>query len=168
MKTLTQLVAVGVILVGCSSNDEHMKEKVAAEAVGCPSGFIIGGLVSQIEIDSTKPCLIIGVTVEQSIQVKNSSAIIMVENDVGDSIGVTGSVFVGIVNNRVFTGNLEVIRNEQVQVIDNELLDGDILVKENDEADVNRNEASGDISCTGNGQLDSVLNREEGEEDCRG
>lgn len=168
MRTLTQLVAVAAFLVGCSSTDKRVEDKGSAEAVGCPSGYIIGGLVGQIKIDSKKPCLIIGVTVEQNIQVKNSSAVIMVENDVGDGIRVTGSAFVGIVNNRIFTGNLEVIRNEQVQVIDNKLLDGDILVKENDEADVNRNEASGDISCTDNGQLDSVLNRAEGEEDCRG
>jgi hypothetical protein len=169
-RTLIQLVTVGAFLVGCGSTDERVEKKGAAEAkaIGCPSGSIIGGTVRQIKIDSKRPCLIIGVTVEQGIQVKNSSAVIMVENDVGDGIRVTGSVFVGIVNNRIFTGNLEVIQNGQVQVIDNALLDGDILVNGNDEADVNRNEASGDISCDDNGQLDSVLNHADGNEDCRG
>jgi hypothetical protein len=163
------LVMLMFSLYACSTSSKKNTDESktdAATAVDCAGGSIKSEAVDEIIIDG-QSCLIIGVTVERSVRVRNSAAIIMVENDVGHGIEVTDSAFVGIVNNRIISGDLEVIENVQVQVLDNRLLDGDIRVVGNDDADVNRNEASGDIFCDDNRQLDSFLNHADGKEECR-
>ena len=144
--------ATACLLVGTSG---------AAMAVGCPTGRIMFKTVPEIVIDG-EACFIYAVTVEGNVTVTNSPVLNMSFTDVGGSVKVQEGENVTVLVVDILKGDLVVSGYEGAAVVGNELDEGNLNVENNVGAAVSRNKVNGNITCTGNGELEATGNRATG------
>jgi hypothetical protein len=138
----------------------------AAMAVDCEGGVIRDTIVNNVVING-QSCFIIGVRVLGAVEVINSPAIVMIENDVGGRLRIRNSGLVGIVNTRVTKGSVVVLESDLVAVKDNDVRDGGMRINRNISAVVNRNDAQLSIRCINNADLDASFNHsDQGSDNC--
>jgi hypothetical protein len=154
---LIVIAAIVCLLVGASGT---------AMAVDCAGGIIANQEVDQITVDG-EDCIISNVTVTGDIEVANSEELVMVSNNVVGNIRVLTGGKVTLVANTTSEGNIVVRRNEKAIVELNEALVGSIVVAGTiNKATVRRNVALVTIVCRRNGRLDAFEN-EAGDVECR-
>ena len=158
MKSLKLIVSVAAacLLLGASN---------AAMAVDCPNGSITDAIVDEIVING-QPCFIIGVRVRGTVNIANSPAIVMIENDVGFGIRVENSAFVGVVNNRLSGGSLDVRSSGQVEIVDNDVKKGSLRAIGNSNAQITRNDVGLNLVCANNTKQDAFFNHADGSDNC--
>jgi hypothetical protein len=137
----------------------------AAMAEGCGDGVLEnetfeGSLIVSNELS----CSIIGSDINGNLIVRNTANVLLLNNKVGGDIRVRrtdGREGIGIANvvaNTVFSGKIVVKEYGAANVIENETLRGDIRVRGNTTALVQKNISGEDLICTGNTTLSSFLN----------
>jgi hypothetical protein len=158
MKTqkLIVIAAILCLLIGVSGG------VAMAELNGCGDGVLKdetfnGGL----RITGDEPCVIIGSTIQGDLRVINLPYVLLLNNKVGGIIRVDGNAGIGVANviaNTVLGDKIVVRDNEVAYVLENDAVTGDILVKFNLKAFVQKNIAAQDIRCRENTDLSAFLN----------
>ena len=158
--------ATACLLVGVSS---------AAMAVDCPNGFIIGQSVDEIVING-QVCHIEDTVVDGNVTITNSPDVDMIDVQVTGNVTVTGGANTNATLARVdsFSGSIDVSGHASAIVTaciargagtaaDN----GNMVVNNNTAAVVYTNLVVGNLTCTGNTELDEYFNRVYGTENCQ-
>jgi hypothetical protein len=144
-------------------------------AVDCPKGFIIGQAVDEIVING-QVCHIEDTVVDGNVTITNSPDIDMIDVEVRGNVTVTGGANTNATLARVdsFSGDIDVSGHATAIVVgciargagtaaDN----GNMVVNNNTAAVVYTNLAVGNLTCTGNTELDEYFNRVYGTENCQ-
>jgi hypothetical protein len=159
-------VATACLLVGVSSAAMAQEEPPPAAPVvdTCEKGAIIATIVDEIVVTG-RSCFISDVAVEGNVTATNSQTFTITSSKVGGTISVTGSENATLLTNEVFDGDIAVQQNMRAIVSANRVESitaggggGNILVDQHTNAQVDRNIADGDITCTNNADLDSFFN----------
>lgn len=179
MKTQKLLVIATIVclLVGASG--------AAMARNDCPTGSLAGGTFDEIVITDFVDCSVVGVHVTGRVLVRDADHFTMKGSLVNGDVRVINTVSAVLVGNQVDGGNLvtrantysTVVRNvvvgggsirviddigaqrQQVSVLQNLVLEGNLRVNWNEEADVSENKVrNGDITCRDNDRLDSKDN----------
>lgn len=148
----------------------------AAMAVDCPRGFIRETTVPSIEIDG-QVCVIDDVVVQGAVTVTNSPELFMSDVDVGGPLTVTGGESAIFLRVDVKSGDFSVTGAKLAVVGANTVQGGpapdgtvvpggNLLVNDNIGAAVQSNAANGNITCTGNTELDAFDNIASGTINC--
>ena len=171
VRNLLANTLAGCLLMGASG---------AAMAVGCPTGSIIGGVVSEIVIEGTgADCTVVNVTVMGRVRVVGVGQFTMIGSRVGGVLRVKESASAALVANEVWrgplvaslnlhstvfqnvvhSGDITVNKNSMTAtVVENSIMSGNMLVKDNRNADVIENSVGGNIRCPRNASLNSFAN----------
>ena len=114
-----------------------------------------------LRITGDEPCVIIGCTIQGDIRAINLPYVLLLNNKVSGIIRVDGNAGIGVANviaNTVLGEKIVVRDNEVAYVLENDAVTGDILVKFNIKAFVQKNIAAQDIQCIENTALDASRN----------
>ena len=153
---LLVIAAIVCLLVGVSGG------AAMAELNGCGDGVLRGETFDDtLRITGDEPCVIISSTIQGDIRVINLPYVLLLNNKVGGIIRVDGNAGIGVANviaNTVLGDKIVVRDNEVAYVLENDAVTGDILVKFNIKAFVQKNIAAQDIICRENTDLSSFLN----------
>jgi len=158
MKTqkLLVIVAISCLLLGVSSG------AAMAELNGCGDGVLKDETFNNgLRITGDEPCVIIGSTILGDIRAINLPYVLLMNNRVSGIIRVDGNAGIGVANviaNTVLGDKIVVRDNEVAYVLENDAVTGDILVKFNIKAFVQKNIAAQDIQCIENTALDASRN----------
>ena len=164
MKTQKLLVIAAIVclLVGTLGG--------AAMAEGCGDGVLKDEVFnSGLTIKGNEPCVIIGCTIQGDIRAINLPYVLLLNNTVGGIIRVDGNAGDGVANviaNTVLGDKIVVRDNYTAYVLENEAVTGDIIVKFNTKAVVQKNIAAQDIRCRENTDLNALLNLAGGNNTC--
>jgi len=138
----------------------------AAVAVDCAGGVIAYKSVPEISFTG-QPCVINDVVVSGQINIKGSPELTIVDTDVGGQVQVTeGLGSATIVRVDILKGNMAITGNKAAIVGGNTIQQGNLFVNGNTAAIVQQNAVNGNISCSGNAELDSLGNRSAGTDSC--
>jgi len=136
---------------------------------GCGDGVLKDETFnSGLRITGDEPCIIIGSTIQGDIRAINLPYILLLNNKVGGIIRVdgNGSGVANVIANTVLGDKIVVRDNDTAYVLENEAVTGDIIVKFNTKAVVQKNIAAQDIRCRENTDLNALLNLAGGKLNC--
>ena len=163
--------ATGCLLLGALGT-------AMAQTVDCAGGTIIGQDVDEIVING-QSCVIYRTRVTGKVEITNSPILEMTFTDVGGPVTITGPGASAaevnqstVANVDVLQGDLTVTGNKLAVVGGCDLENGNLTVNDNGAAFVSRNDVkgtpseTGNITCTGNAELDAVSNRASGTINC--
>jgi hypothetical protein len=156
IQKLIVIVAIVCLLVGALGG------AAMADLNGCGDGVLKDETFnSGLRITGDEPCVIIGSTIQGDIRAINLPYVLLLNNKVGGIIRVDGNAGFGVANviaNTVLGKKIVVRDNEVAYVLENGAVTGDIIVKFNVKAFVQKNIAAQDIRCTENTDLNAFLN----------
>ncbi len=94
----------------------------AAMAIDCPLGFIANETVGEINVDTGRNCYISDVPVLGGVTIQNSGEVIIRNTRVFGSVRIEDSDDIGLFDNEVVDGDVEIIRPITAYITDNTLV----------------------------------------------
>ncbi len=130
MKTQKLSVIAAIIMLMAVAGVSCTSSNAAAPPIDCPGGTIIGGEYDGIQISSFVSCKIVGAVVAGDVVAEGADQIIMIGNTVSGKVSITNTVNADLVGNQLLDGDIVIKSNAAASVIQNIVNNGSILVSD--------------------------------------